>query len=57
MNGLLPPELLTLLAEHFDATEATSSSLVYRAWNHAFCRVIWRQYLINNKTLTNEHTL
>ncbi|KAF9291109.1 hypothetical protein BGZ74_000408 [Mortierella antarctica] len=51
MNGLLPPELLTLLAEHFDATEATSSSLVCRAWNHAFCRVIWRHLPILSSPL------
>ncbi|KAG0023978.1 hypothetical protein BGZ82_010604 [Podila clonocystis] len=50
-------ELLVLVAMHFEGKEAMPPSLVCHSWNDAFTPMIWKQYLIKKKTLTNERTL
>lgn len=41
-SPLLVPELLTLIAECLNKSEAVAPSLVGRTWYYVFCRIIWR---------------
>lgn len=57
MNPLLLPELIALVADYFNFDEAVSPSLVCRVWNAAFGPIVWRSYLIDAKTHTNEYSI
>ncbi|KAF9211944.1 hypothetical protein BGZ59_007413 [Podila verticillata] len=57
MNPLLLPELIALVADYFNFDEAVSPSLVCRVWNVAFGPIVWRSYLIDAKTHTNDYSI